>query len=153
MAWTTPVNVSDVRTEYPLLTEDLCSDARVTANRDRAEAEIEAVLRDRYDLTDPGADKYVWRICLALTLYHCINSAYGEQGWTGEGRNAAATYWHEWDAFKGDVAAKKIKLSLAVAKTVPLPTAGNFDLKSSPHSRFGLDKHSEYGFPLIDEED
>ncbi len=67
MSWTTPVNVSDVRTEYPLLTADLCADARVTANRDRAEAEIEAVLRDRYELTDPGADKYVWRICLALT--------------------------------------------------------------------------------------
>ncbi len=86
------MNVSDVRTEYPLLTSDLCADARVTANRDRAEAEIEAVLRDRYDLTDPGADKYVWRVCLALTLDHCINSAYGEQGWTGEGRNAAKFY-------------------------------------------------------------
>ncbi len=56
MAWTTPANVSDVRTEYPLLTSDLCADARVTANRDRAEAEIEAVLRDRYDLSDPGVD-------------------------------------------------------------------------------------------------
>ena len=64
----------------------------MTANRDRAEAEVEAVLRDRYELTDPGADKYVWRVCLALTLYHCINSAYGEQGWTGEGRNAAKFY-------------------------------------------------------------
>ncbi len=62
MAWTTPVNVSDVRTEYPLLTSELCADARVTANRDRAEAEMEAVLRDRYELTDPGADKYVWRV-------------------------------------------------------------------------------------------
>jgi hypothetical protein len=152
MAWTTPVNVSDVRTEYPLLTSDLCSDARVTANRDRAEAEIEAVLRDRYELTDPGADKYVWRVCLALTLYHCINSAYGEQGWTGEGRDAAGAYWHEWDEFKRDVTRKKIKLSLAVAKTVPVPTVGNFDLGRSAFSKFGLDNHSEHGFPFPDEE-
>jgi hypothetical protein len=153
MAWTTPVNVSDVRTEYPLLTSDLCSDARVTANRDRAEAEIEAVLRDRYDLTDPGADKYVWRVCLALTLYYCINSAYGEQGWTGEGQRAEGSYWHEWEIFKGDVIRRKIKLSLQVASSVPKPTVGNFDLKSSPHSRFGLDAHSEHGFPLNNEED
>jgi hypothetical protein len=153
MAWTTPVNVSDVRTEYPLLTSDLCADARVTANRDRAEAEIEAVLRDRYDLTDPGADKYVWRVCLALTLYHCINSAYGEQGWTGEGRKAAGTYWREWEKFSGDIGANKIKLSLTVAKTVPTPTVGNFDLKSSSHSRFGLDVHPGHRFPLVDEED
>jgi hypothetical protein len=153
MAWTTPVNISDVRTEYPLLTSDLCADARVTANRDRAEAEVEAVLRDRYDLTDPGADKYVWRVCLALTLYHCINSAYGEQGWTGEGRNAAGTYWQEWDDFKRDVTRPRIKLSLDVAKTVPIPTVGNFDLGRSAFSRFGLDNHSEHGFPLPDEEE
>jgi len=135
MAWTTAVTVNDVRTEYPLLTSDLCSDARVTANRDRAEAEIEAVLRDRYELTDPGADKYVWRVCLALTLYHCINSAYGEQG-----------------GFKGDVASKKIKLSLPVAMTVPIPTVGNFDLGRSAFSSFGLDAHSEHHFPLVDDE-
>jgi hypothetical protein len=153
MAWTMPVNVSDVRTEYPLLTSDLCSDARVTANRDRAEAEIEAVLRDRYELTDPGADKYVWRVCMALTLYHCINSAYGEQGWTGEGRTAAGTYWREWDRFSGDVVGSKIKLSLPVAKTVPTPTVGNFDLRRSAFSSFGLDAHSEHGFPLVDDED
>ena len=153
MAWTTAVTVDDVRTEYPLLTVDLCSDGRVTGNIARAEAEVEAVLRDKYELTDPGADKYVWRVCLALTLYHCINSAYGEQGWTGEGRNVAATYWHEWDAFKSDVTAKKIKLSLPVAKTVPLPTVGNFDLGRSAFSKFGLDVHSEHGFPFTDEED
>ena len=153
MAWTTPVNVSDVRTEYPLLTSDLCADARVTANRDRAEAEVEAVLRDRYDLTDPGADKYVWRVCLALTLYHCINSAYGEQGWTGEGRTASNAYWREWDDFKGEVLRAKIKLSLPVATTVPTPTVGNFDLGSSPHSQFGLDTHSDHGIPLVNDED
>jgi hypothetical protein len=38
MAWATAVAVNDVRTEYPLLTAELCSDAGVTANRDRAEA-------------------------------------------------------------------------------------------------------------------
>ena len=153
MAWTTPVEVSDVRTEYPLLTSDLCADARVTANRDRAEAEIEAVLRDRYDLTDPGADKYVWRVCLALTLYHCINSVYGEQGWNEEGRTAVGVYFHEWDEFKRDVTRKKIKLSLAVAKTVPIPTIGNFDHGESADSQFGLDAGREYGFPLVNEED
>ena len=153
MAWTTPVNVSDVRTEYPLLTVELCSDARVTANRDRAEAEIEAVLRDRYELTDPGADKYVWRVCLALTLYHCINSAYGEQGWTGEGQRAVSTYWHEWEVFKDDVRRRKIKLSLKVASTVPKPTVGNLPLSRSAFSRFGLDTHSEHGFPFEQEED
>jgi hypothetical protein len=153
MAWTTPVNVSDVRTEYPLLTVDLCSDARVTANRDRAEAEIEAVLRDRYDLTDPGADKYVWRVCLALTLYHCINSAYGEQGWTGEGRDAAGAYWHEWDTFKNEIARGRIKLSLNVASSVPKPTVGNFDLGRSAFSRFGLDTNSEHGFPGVNNDD
>jgi hypothetical protein len=153
MAWTTPVNVNDVRTEYPLLTSDLCADARVTANRDRAEAEIEAVLRDRYDLTDPGADKYVWRVCLALTLYHCINSAYGEQGWTQEGRNAVGVYFREWDTFKRDVIRRDIKLSLPVASTVPKPTVGNFGFGSSPHSQFGLDVHSAHGFPLINEEE
>jgi len=147
------VNVSDVRTEYPLLTSDLCADARVTANRDRAEAEVEAVLRDRYELTDPGADKYVWRVCLAMTLYHCINSAYGEQGWTGEGRSAVGVYWREWDNFKREIQARKIKISLPVAKTVPTPTVGNFDLGSSPHSRFGLDGLSEHKFPLQDDED
>ncbi len=31
----------------------------MTANRDRSEAEIEAVLRDRYELTDPGADEAI----------------------------------------------------------------------------------------------
>ena len=153
MAWTTLVNVSDVRTEYPLLTSDLCADARVTANRDRAEAEVEAVLRDRYDLTDPGADKYVWRVCLALTLYHCINSAYGEQGWTGEGRNAAATYWQEWDNFKMDLLRRRIKLSLPVSSNVPKPTVGNLELGRSDHSQFGLDTHSEHGFPFANEED
>ena len=153
MAWTTPVNVSDVRTEYPLLTSDLCADARVTANRDRAEAEMEAVLRDRYDLTDPGADKYVWRVCLALTLYHCINSAYGEQGWTGEGRKATEAYWREWDIFKRDVTFNKIKLGLKIASTVPVPTVGNFRLRRSTGSRFGFEGLTEYGFPLEDEED
>ena len=153
MAWTTPVNVADVRTEYPLLTSDLCADARVTANRDRAEAEVEAVLRDRYELTDPGADKYVWRICLALTLYHCINSAYGEQGWTQGGSNAIGAYWHEWETFKTDVLRRKVKLSLSVAGTVPKPTVGNFDLGSSPHSRFNLNGLSEHRFPFTDEED
>ena len=153
MAWTTPVTVSDVRTEYPLLTADLCADARVTANRDRAEAEIEAVLRDRYDLTDPGADKYVWRICLALTLYHCINSAYGEQGWTGEGRKVIGAYSREWEEFKGDVFRGKIKLSLPVAKTIPIPTVGNFDLDRSAFSKFGLDTHSEHGFPPFEDDD
>jgi hypothetical protein len=153
MAWTTPVNVSDVRTEYPLLTVDLCSDARVTASRDRAEAEIEAVLRDRYELTDPGADKYAWRVCLALTLYHCINSAYGEQGWTGEGKNASNAYYREWGSFKENLQAVKIRLALPVAKTVPLPTVGNFDLGRSAFSKFGLDTHSEHGFPFTDEED
>ena len=153
MAWTTPVDISDVRTEYPLLTSDLCADARVTANRDRAEAEVEAVLRDRYDLTDPGADKYVWRICLALTLYHCINSTYGEQGWTGEGRNAAEAYWREWDIFKRDVTFNKIKLGLDVASTIPTPTVGNFQLGRSTGSQFGLDGRTEYGFPLENEEE
>jgi hypothetical protein len=153
MAWTTPVEVSDVRTEYPLLTVDLCADARVTANRDRAEAEIEAVLRDRYDLTDPGADKYVWRVCLALTLYHCINSAYGEQGWTSEGRTAVRAYWREWENFRGAVFASRVKLSLPVAATVPTPTVGNFDLGRSAYSRFGLDTHPEHAFPLADEDD
>ena len=153
MAWTTPVNVSGVRTEYPLLTSDLCADARVTANRDRAEAEIEAVLRDRYELTDPGADKYVWRVCLALTLYHCINSAYGEQGWTGEGRTAAGTYWREWDTFKKDLTSSRIKLSLPVAGTVPKPTVGNFDLKRSAFSKFGLDTHSGCPLPLPKDEE
>jgi hypothetical protein len=153
MAWTTPVNVSDVRTEYPLLTSDLCSDARVTANRDRAEAEIEAVLRDRYELTDPGADKYVWRVCLALTLYYCINSAYGEQGWTGEGRTASGAYWREWDVFKQDLMRRRIKLSLQVATSVPKPTVGNLDLGRSAFSQFGLDTNSEHGFPLVNEED
>jgi len=148
-----PRGISDVRTEYPLLTSDLCSDARVTANRDRAEAEIEAVLRDRYDLTDPGADKYVWRICLALTLYHCLNSVYAEQGWTQEGLSAVGSYWREWDEFKGDVASKRIKLSLPVAKTVPTPTLGNFKLGKSPYSQFGVDAGSEHGFPLTNEED
>jgi hypothetical protein len=153
MAWTTPVNVSDVRTEYPLLTSDLCADARVTANRDRAEAEIEAVLRDRYDLTDPGADKYVWRICLALTLYHCINSTFGEQGWTPDGRNAVHKYRREWEIFKEDILSNKIKLSLAVAATKPLPTVSNFELPKSAFSRFGLDMHSDYGFPSEGEDD
>ena len=153
MAWTTPVEVSDVRTEYPLLTADLCSDERVTANRDRAEAEIEAVLRDRYDLTDPGADKYVWRVCLALTLYHCINSAYGEQGWTGEGRNAVEAYSQQWEVFKRDIIRGVIKVSLPVSSTVPKPTVGNFDLDRSAFSKFGLDKNTEFGFPLGDEEE
>lgn len=153
MAWTTPVNVSDVRTEYPLLTSDLCSDARVTANRDRAEAEIEAVLRDKYDLSDPGADKYVWRVCLALTLYYCLNSVYGEQGWTGEGRNAQGAYWQEWDVFKHDIIHRRLKLSLPVAQTVPTPTVGNIGLGKSAFSAFGLNAHSEHGFPLPDEED
>lgn len=153
MAWTTPVTVSDVRTEYPLLTADLCADARVTANRDRAEAEVEALLRDKYNLTDPGADKYVWRICLALTIYHCLNSVYGEEGWTGEGRAAVNVYWQEWLEFKGDVSKGKIKLSLSVAKTVPTPTVGNFDLGRSAFSRFGLNTHSEHGFPLAEEDE
>jgi hypothetical protein len=125
----------------------------VTANRDRAEAEMEAVLRDRYDLTDPGADKYVWRVCLALTLYHCINSVSGEQGWTQEGLSAVGSYWRDWDGFKGDIAAKRIKLSLSVAATVPTPTVGNFDLGRSAFSKFGLDTHSKHGFPFTDEED
>jgi hypothetical protein len=129
------------------------SDARVTANRDRAEAEVEAVLRDRYDLTDPGADKYVWRVCLALTLYHCINSAYGEEGWTQEGRKIVNAYWREWENFKREAQGCKIKLSLPVAKTTPKPTVGNFDLDSNQHSRFSLDGLSEYKFPLRDDED
>ena len=109
-------------------------------------------MRDRYELTDPGADKYVWRVCLAMTLYHCINSAYGEEGWTGEGRTVAATYWHEWDTFKNDIARGRIKLSLNVASTVPTPTVGNFDLGKSAFSRFGLNRNSEHGFPNDNED-
>jgi hypothetical protein len=153
LAGTTPVDVSDVRTEYPLLTSDLCADPRVTANRDRAEAEVEAVLRDRYDLTDPGADKYVWRVCLALTLYHCLNSVYGEEGWTGEGRTAAGTYWREWDTFKKDLTSSRIKLSLPVARTIPKPTLGNFGLGRSAFSKFGLDTHSGWPLPVPEDEE
>lgn len=153
MAWTTPVNITDVRTEYPLLTSDLCADARVTANRDRAEAEIEAVLRDRYDLTDPGADKYVWRVCLALTLYHCINSAYGEQGWTGEGRSAEGSYRGEWETFKSDLYRGRVKLSLPVSATVPRPQVGNLKHAESAYSQFGLNNLSEHGFPLANEDE
>jgi hypothetical protein len=153
MAWTTPVNISDVRTEYPLLTSELCADARVTANRDRAEAEIEAVLRDRYELTDPGADKYVWRVCLALTLYHCINSAFGEQGWTQEGSSAAGAYWREWENFRYDISKRQIKLALPVAQTTPTPTVGNFELGKSVFSRFGLNTDGLPKFPLGDEDD
>ena len=152
MAWTTPVNISDVRTEYPLLTSDLCADARVTANRDRSEAEVEAVLRDRYDLTDPGADKYVWRVCLALTLYHCLNSAYAEHGWADEGRTCLGAYWNEWETFKQDVGRRVIKLSLQIASTVPTPTVGNLALSKSPYSRFGLDANAEYSFPENNED-
>ena len=152
MAWTTPVAVNDVRTEYPLLTADLCADARVTANRDRAEAEVEAVLRDKYELTDPGADKYAWRVCLALTVCHCLNSVYGGEGWTREGRSAVQVYWHEWEEFKRDVTARKIKLSLPVAKTMPKPTVGNFDLGRSAFSQFGLNKHPGPGFSFDDED-
>jgi hypothetical protein len=153
MVWATAVTAEDVRMEYPLLTVDLCTDARVTANRDRAEAEIEAVLRDKYDLGNPGADKYVWRICLALTIYHCLNSVYGEEGWTGEGRAAVNVYWQEWLEFKEDVSKAKIKLSLAVSKTVPIPTVGNFELGRSAFSQFGLDNHSEHGFPFDNDDD
>ncbi len=153
MAWTTPVNVGDVRTEYPLLTSGLCADARVTANRDRAEAEIEAVLRDRYDLTDPGADKYVWRVCLALTLYHCLNSVFGEQGWNLGGGNAAGAYWREWENFRHDLSERKLKLSLLVAKTMPQPTVGNIDLGRSVFSRFGLDAHPVPKFPNFEDEE
>ncbi len=125
----------------------------MTANRDRAEAEVEAVLRDRYDLTDPGADKYVWRVCLALTLYHCINSTYGEQGWTGEGRNAVAASPQQWEVFKRDIIRGVIKVSLPVSSTVPTPTVGNFDLNRSAFSEFGLDNNTEFGFPLEAEEE
>ena len=125
----------------------------MTANRDRAEAEVEAVLRDRYELTDPGADKYVWRVCLALSIYHCLNSVYGEQGWTGEGRNAANVYWQEWDNFKMDLLRRRIKLSLPVSANVPKPTVGNIDVGRSAFSRFGLDTRSEHGFPLPNDED
>jgi hypothetical protein len=58
-------------------------------------------------------------------------------------------YWQEWLEFKEDVSKGKIKLSLAVAKTVPTPTVGNFDLGRSALSRFGLDTYSEHGFPFI----
>jgi hypothetical protein len=153
MAWTTPVGVNDVRIEYPLLTADLCSDDRVTANRDRAEAEVEAILRDRYDLSDPGTDKYVWRVCMALTLYHCLNSVYGEEGWASEGRKAIGAYWREWNDFRENIQSRRIKLSLSVAKSVPLPTVGNFDLGRSAFSKFALDTHSEHGFPFPDEDD
>ncbi len=55
--------------------------------------------------------------------------------------------------FKVDVSNKRVKLSLQVAKTVPTPTVGNYDLGRSAFSKFGLDAHSEHGFPLVDEED
>ena len=95
----------------------------------------------------------MWRVCLALTLYHCINSAYGEQGWTGEGRNAATIYHAEWEEFKQDILRAKIKLALPVAKTTPVPTVVNFDLRSSEHSQFGLDGPGRPAFPLKNEDD
>jgi hypothetical protein len=61
-------------------------------------------------------------------------------------------YSREWEDFSGKVLRSKIKLSLPVAKTIPKPTVGNFDLSSSSHSKFGLDVPGGNGFPFKDED-
>jgi len=102
---------------------------------------------------NPGADKYVSRMCLVLTIYHCLNSVYGEEGWTQEGRSVVGSYWREWDTFKTEVFRGKIKLALPAASTTAKPTVGNFGLAASTHSQFGLDAQAEFGFPLANEEE
>ncbi len=153
MAWTTPIEVSDVRTEYPLLTSDLCADARVTANRDRAEAEVEAVLRDRYELDESGPRRQVRVARLpgadALPLFEfgvCRTRVGGTKGGLALVRIGTIG-----ETFKQDIGRGVIKLSLQVASTVPTPTVGNFPGKS-PYSRFGLDANAEYGFPKTNED-
>jgi len=152
MPWPTPVAVADVRTEYPLLTVALYGDARLNATLAKAEDEVEALLRDKYLLTDPGADGYAWRACLCLTLYYALNSAFGEQGFTDDQRKAVGAYWFEWDQFRADVQRGKVKLSLTPATTQPVPSVGNLDLSESPYTQFDLDSLREHGFPLVNEE-
>lgn len=152
MTWTTAVSTTNVRTEYPLLTTGVYSEARLTATLAKAEDEIEAILRDKYELTDPGADGYVWRACLCLTLYYALNSAFGEQGMTGDQRTAVGAYWFEYDQFRKDVQDRRVKLSLTPAATQPAPSVTNLDLGTSEYSQFGLDPLHDNGFPLVNDE-
>ena len=152
MAWTTAVSTTNVRTEYPLLVTAIYGDTRLSATIAKAEDEIEAVLRDRYELTDPGADGYVWRACLCLTLYYALNSAFGEQGFKEDQRSAVGAYWYEYDQFRKDVQGGRVKLSLTPATTQPAPAVHNLDLGESSYSQFDLDSNHEKGFPLVNDE-
>ena len=152
MAWTTPVAYTDVRAEYPLMTVALRANATVTVDIGIAEDEIEALLRDKYDLTDPGADNTVWRACLARALVIGLNATFAEQGWTDEARTAVGLYYDEWKTFEDDIRHDRIKLSLTRSSTIQAPAVHSLDLGESSHSQFGLDTLGREGFPLVNEE-
>lgn len=152
MAWTTPVAYTDVRAEYPLMTVALRANATVTVDCGVAEDEIEALLRDKYDLTDPGADKTVWRACLARACVIGLNATFASEGWTEEARTAVGLYYDEWKTFEESIKKDDIKLSLTRSSTIQTPAVHSLDLGTSDYSQFGLDTLGRDGFPLVNEE-
>ena len=154
MAWASGVAFGDVRAEYPLMTVALRADATVTVDIGIAEDEIEALLRDKYDLTDPGADRAVWRACLVRSLVLGLNAVYGSEGWEARMETSLGMYYDEWAKFMEDIKSNppRIKLSLTISSTVQTPSVTNFDLGTSPYSQFDLDSKSDYGLPLPNKE-
>lgn len=152
MAWTSGVTNANVRSEYPLLIAGLRGNTVVDADIEVAEDKIEALLRDKYDLTDPGTDKTVWRACLALALVIGLNATFASEGWTEEARTAVGLYYDEWKTFEDDIKNDRIKLSLTRSSTIQTPSVHSLDLGESDYSQFGLDGLGRKGFPLINEE-
>ena len=152
MAWTTPVAYTDVRAEYPLMTVALRANATVTVDCGIAEDDVEAVLRDKYALTDPGADNTVWRACLCRALVIGLNAVYASEGWTDEARSAVGLYYDEWIRFVEGIQKGTIKLSLDVSSTVQTPAVNNLEYGSSDYSQFDLDSLRDNSFPLVNDE-
>jgi hypothetical protein len=152
MVWTTPVLYTDVRAEYPLMTSTLRANAFVTIDIGVAENEIEALLRDKYALTDPGADAVVWRACLVRALTKGLNAVYGSEGWQDRMGTAVGMYYDEWVRFADDIRYNRIKLSLPVSATVQTPSVSNLDLGESDYSQFDLNSKSDFSLPLPNEE-
>jgi len=146
------ITIAEVRAEYPLLTSSLRGDTTVTARIAEAKVEAQNLLRgNQYDVTDISADAQAKRAWLELTLALLLTSALGEQGWPPDVNQGASFYGNRWTAFREDILADRITLSLS-RTTGAVPTVNNMDLGESAYSQVSLDGHNEYGLSLENEE-
>lgn len=149
MSWATTITYDDVRAECVLITVALKGNTVVTADIAKSEDWINAMLRNKYVITNPGADATCLRALLVYTVYKELVSIYGNEGYDPKAGGLIQGYYEEWKAFEDSIKAGTLVLSLEQSSTCGLPEITNFNKGSeSSYSNFDLDTNHDEGFPL-----